>query len=118
MCFFPSLGVTECDFMLMKPSMIATSCIISAIKGLKIKIDSNIIVQLCTLTNSEVHMVLDAVNRLEWIVAKEASLSVSDVLCKAGACPPYEKIVSASVNSGEEKPEKPETPTDVQDVDF
>lgn len=111
------LYVSECDFMRMKPSTIATSCIISAIKGLKIKIDCEIFRHICALTNSPVELVKEAVNLLEWIVDKEASVSVNNVKCSSAAnnCAGanVEKIIPVTADE-----EKPETPTDVQDVEF
>ena len=100
--------VSEYDFMRVKPSTIAISCVISAIKGLKTKIDCEIFRHLCALTSSPVEQVKDAVNRLEWIFAKEASVTAANkvIYNNCGA----EKNVP--VSSDDEKS------TDVHDVDY
>lgn len=101
--------------MRMKPSTIATSCIISAIKGLKVKIDCEIFRHICALTDSPVELVKEAVNRLEWIVNEEASVNKANNAKINSNCAGSNVEKNVIVTTDEEKPE---TPTDVQDVEF
>lgn len=97
----------------MKPSTIATACIVSALKGLKAQVDYDTFKHICMLTNSSTECVQHAVTLLEWIVAKESSIMPANGAGKIGPSCGVEKIIP--VNTDEEKPE---TPTDVQDVKF
>lgn len=101
----------------MKPSTIATACIISALKGLKAQLDYDTFKHICMLTSSPIESVEHAVTMLEWIVAKESAIIPANAgkmtPCSNGAG--VEKMLPVNTSTDDEKPE---TPTDVQDVKF
>ncbi len=117
--------------MRMKPSTIATACIISAIRGLKIRIDCRILRHICALTNSPIELVTDAVDRLEWIVAKEEeSVAAANTVkvVPANYVPPtfapiaavamVDKTIPNGSAAADLEDQSQLTPTDVQDVEF
>ncbi|KAK7576290.1 hypothetical protein V9T40_012576 [Parthenolecanium corni] len=122
-----NLDVLQCYFIRLKPSTIATACIIAAIKGLKFKIDCRALRSVCALTNSSVELVKDMVGRLEWMVAKEeasvyeneTSMKMAPVNCASASGFDKMDVDSKMIPNVADLEETQQlTPTDVQDVEF
>lgn len=90
---------SETEFMRMKPSLMATACVVSAVRGLSSSEEALKLVETaCTLTSTCPSIVDKIVDHIERLVARETA--------------PQNQKTNSSPNS------QPTTPTHVQDVVF
>lgn len=111
--------------MRLKPSTIATACIIAAVKGLKFKIDCRLLRRVCALTNSSMELVNKVVGCLEWMVAKEeasgsdneTTVKVAPANCASSGAADKMDVDAKPIQTAADETQQL-TPTDVQDVEF
>lgn len=93
-----------------KPSMIAAASIICAMRGVRIRTDSDRLPCLCSVVGVNVDELKNICSQIERTIAQELSHRVARSSGKENMC--YEEITK------KHEVKKPETPVDVQDVDF
>lgn len=114
-----NLCCTDYEFLNVKPSVIAAASIMSAMVGIRIKIDSDHLKRLCSLIKANPSEVEKIASKIERIVNEEMShlnKPVSKMVDSNTSLTCYDPL---SKYSGiENEPKKPETPVDVQNANF
>lgn len=110
--------VTDYEFVNVKPSVIAAASIMSAMVGIRIKIDSDHLQRLCSLIKANPSDVENIASKIERIVSEEMSHLNKPVskMVDTNSLTNYEPLTKYS--NMENEPKKPETPVDVQNVNF
>lgn len=114
-CLFADVKFYDC-----KPSLLAAACIVCAVKGIQIRMDSEQLARVCTLINVDVADVESVASKIERTVSEEIShlnvqspsVVVSKIVENETCYEPVTKYADS------EKAKKPETPVDVQNVNF
>lgn len=103
-----------------KPSLVAAACIICATKGIRMRIDSEELLTVCKLIRADVTDVENVASKIERILSEDVShidvqqqsITVSKVVENSTRYEPVSKYTDL------DKAKKPETPVDVQNVNF
>lgn len=122
--------VTEPDFVLCRPSLIASACICAAARGLNIPSSDRAMEDICKMTGADLITAECIVNHIERVVAKETESTHNNSVSTHGqqqqtrtqqvTSTPVGKLPQTPDNSFIEDDDlrQPETPTDVQDIHF
>ena len=110
--------VTDYELLGVKPSVIAAASIMSAMVGIRIKRDSDHLQRLCSLIKANLSDVENIATKIERIVSQEMSHLNKPVskMVDSDSLTCYEPLTKYSDLDNE--PKKPETPVDVQNVNF
>lgn len=98
------LLLTETEFLLVPPSLIAVACITAAARGLRVRMTIN---DLCTLTRTPAAAAELVARHVERVLARETQPQE-----------PRSRHVQPVKQATPEQTQLPDTPTDVQDVRF
>lgn len=117
-CTLINTCCTEHQFVNVKPSILAAASIMSAMAGIRIKIESDHLRSLCSIIKANRSDVENIFSKIERIVSEEASHHNKQVSKMVDTNPltSYEPLTKYS--NMENDPNKPETPVDVQNVNF
>lgn len=98
------LLLTETEFLLVPPSLIAVACITAAARGLRVRMTIN---DLCTLTRTPAAAAELVARHVERVLARETQPQE-----------PRTRHIQPVKQATSEQTQLPDTPTDVQDVRF